>query len=807
MADVVPSNRLVFLATLAFLIALPGLGLGSPRHKQCIDDRWRFTLKNPDTDAFTDLRYDDSHWREVQLPHDYVVETGFDQHGDGSHGFRPKPLGWYRKMIVPPSNPGGRYWLEFDGIFRDSTVWVNGHKLGGHQSGYTSFYFDATQYLKPNTPNVIAVKVDPSHNEGWWYEGGGIYRHVWLTTVAPVHVAHWGTFVSTPAIANDKASIHAEISVFNESATPQKVIVDSIVMNGRSIVGKVTSTIDLGTGANSVHHDLVVKRPQLWSLENPHRYILVTEIKQGSKELDRYETPFGIRTIRFDPDKGFFLNDKSVKLNGTANHQDFGGVGNAVTDNLERLRIQKLKAMGSNAFRCSHNPPNAELLDACDELGMLVIDENRHPGDTFEGKTSANTPFEDMSEVDAMVLRDRNHPSIIAWSLCNEEWSLQTTAAGVKILTAVNDRVKALDPTRLTAIAFGGGAQNGNSPNLRDVADITGANYGFESYDGFHKRFPSKILAATEFSAIPNTRGIYVEDPLHGYQTSLPEVITGNDLSWMKRQDVSWEAVAARSFVAGGFVWTGFDYRGEPTPYKWPYEWPDVISSYGQMDLCGFPKDAYYYFQSAWGPETRPIVHVFPHWNWPGDEGKSKKVCVYTNAEEVELFLNGKSVGERKKVQKNVHVEWLIPYHPGVLVARGYRNGRPFGMDQVQTTDNAEQISAWLDNQPASADLEQLVCVDVALKDARGRSVPTACNKLTFEVSGSATIVGAGSGDNSCHEPESTASLTAQAFSYPAFNGYAMVALRPTGQSGIVTLRISGVGLKDAVLTFDLGRK
>lgn len=760
------------------------------------DNNWQFCLGGVHTGAEP---ADHSVWRPVQLPHDYVVEGGFDPHGDSNHGFRPKPVGWYQRRFALTVKPERRYWLEFDGVYRDSTVWLNGHPIGGHKSGYTSFYFDITPYLTRGKDNLVALRVDPSHDEGWWYEGGGIYRHVWLTTVPAIHVGHWGTFVTTPAASDERGIVSAEVRLENETAKRADVTVESKVMRGRHVLAAVKTRVSL-SGEQVALQRIEVPRPLLWSPETPNLYHVETSLKRGGVELDRVDTPFAFRTIAFDPNNGLLLNGKPYKLKGAAIHQDFAGVGTAITDNLEALRVAKLKSMGCNAIRCAHNPPAPELLDACDRLGMLVIDENRHPGDTFEWKTPAHTTTNDMSEVDSMVLRDRNHPSIFAWSLCNEEWNLQSTADGVRILGAVNRRVKELDPTRPTTLAMGGGAPSGNGPSLRDTADVTGANYNPQTYDLFHREFPDKPLMATEFCAQCKTRGIYVYDAMKGHFTSMPEHMSG-DFAWMLPEDLAWPPIAERPFVAGGFIWSGFDYRGEPTPYRWPFDWPDVICPMGEMDLCGFPKDGYYYFQAVWGPRDRPVMHILPHWNWPDSEGNTKTVCVYSNADEVQLILNGQPVGARKPVPAVGHAEWSVPYAPGTLVAQGYRNGLPFGRDEVATTGPASSIVLKNQTRNLSRDPEDLICVTVELRDAAGRLVPTACNQLQFSVSGPASIVGAGNGDTSDHDPEATGSLTASSFSYKAFNGLALVLLRPSGGPGAIVLTAEGNGLAAATKT------
>ena len=774
-----------------FLALLPLVSSATMRERTRIDDGWRFCLGG--NHAEPDLANSET-WRSVQLPHDYVVEGGFERNGDSNHGFRPKPIGWYERKLDVMLRPGQRYWIEFDGVFRDAKIWLNGKDVGEHKSGYTSFYFDVTRSLSPSGHNLLAVRVDPSQDEGWWYEGGGIYRHVWLTSVPPVHVDHWGTFVTTPTVSEARAVAHADTVLNNETGRNGEFTLQSTIMLGSRAVSTVKTMVDLPPGRQSVTQDLNIAHPLLWSPESPHLYRLRTQLKMGDTVVDRVDTTFGVRTIRFDPDRGFYLNGKHYELKGAAIHQDFAGVGVAVTDNLQVLRLKMLQGMGCNAIRCAHNPPAPELLDACDELGILVLDENRHAGDTFGSKSKRDTPTNDMSEVDSMVLRDRNHPSIIAWSLCNEEWDLQMNADGVRILSALNKRVKELDSSRPTTLAMGGGAQNGKSPNLRDVVDVTGTNYLPDGYDPFHRDFPAEPLMATEFCALYKTRGIYENDPAHGYMTCMPEQLTGQ-FAWMKPEDSAWAPIASKPFMAGGFVWSGFDYRGEPTPWQWPYDWPDVISATGDMDLCGFPKDGYYYLQAVWGPQDQPIVHILPHWNWPNEIGHEKTVCVYTNAEQVQLNLNGKELGPPKPVPPLGHVEWTVPFAPGTLVAQGYRGGRPFGKEVLETTGSAASIILKTEGATGTCDPEDLIPVVVELRDSADRLAPTACDELQFSVSGPASIVGAGNGDTSDHEPESTASFTAKAFSYKAFNGRGLVILRPSGTPGRIVLTVEGTGL------------
>jgi len=798
-----PKSSSWVLAAL-LLLASPAQANGQravPRTRTLIDSGWSFQL-DPTGDAdHSGPVEDDSLWRPVQLPHDFVVEGKITPGGDSSHGFRPKGVGWYRKDLDIPANPDGRTWLEFDGVYRDSKVWLNGVLLGEHQSGYTSFYYDVTPYVIPGKPNQLVVRADARNSEGWWYEGGGIYRHVWLTTVAPIHVAHWGTFVTTPTISASHADVHIATEIENETGAPTTVELESILLDGNRQRAAQSTIWQAPTGVSTANQVVELSSPKLWSPDTPHMYTLRTLIKQGSVVVDRYDTPFGVRSIQMDPDKGLLLNGQPIKIKGVATHDEFAAVGSAVTDNLNQYRIEILKSMGCNGYRCAHNPPTPELLDDCDRLGIMVMDENRHVGDTWRQKASPRTPYNDLSEIDAMVRRDRNHPSVIFWSLCNEEWGLQTSQAGLNILTAMNSHLKALDSSRPTTLAEGGGAWDAGSPNLRDAVDVAGANYAMDKYDDYHARFPNKPLVATEFASFISTRGIYADDTAHGYQTSYPDVRPG-EFGWMTPPDAAWAAIALRPFVAGGFVWAGFEYRGEPTPYQWPYVWPDANGGWGQMDLCTFPKDAFYYFKAVWGPQDRPVVHVFPHWNWAGQEGQPVRVCVYTNADEVQLSLNGTPIGPPKSVTPYLHVEWTVPYAPGVLTAQGFKEGKPFGSDQVVTTGAPFGMAIQTRTKAFKANLEDILPVEVDIIDAKGRIVPDANPHLTFSVTGAATIVGAGNGNPSDHDIEAAPNVNNRQFERSAFNGKALVLLRSTGVQGTVVLTITADGdhLKPAFL-------
>jgi beta-galactosidase len=739
----------------------------------------------------------DASWRTVHLPHDYVLESAFTPQGDASHGSLIPTPAWYRKTFtLPASDKGKALWLNFDGVYRDSKIYLNGQEVGEHACGYTPFNLDISQAAHYGGKNVLAVQVNPQHEEGWWYEGGGIYRHVWLNIADPVHIAPWGTFVSTkmaepgPDGSVTPATVTIKTTIANSQATDQ--ITYRVFDPSGKAVGNAAAAL---TGQPNEMAQVAVSQPLLWSLETPRLYRLHTEIKQGGKVVDATDTSFGIRTIRFDAEKGFFLNGLPVKIKGTCNHQDFAGVGVAMPDSLLYWRIKKLKEMGSNAYRMSHNPPTAELLDACDKLGMLVMDENRHLGDTENGKASLNTPYADLHEVQSMVLRDRNHPSIIMWSMCNEE-GIQSTKEGARIFAAMKKAVDDVDGTRPVTCAMNGGYDS--AVGITSVEDLQGINYNPGAYDGFHKAHPTMPLYGSETASTVSTRGVYTTTKFGGrYEGEESKgYVAAYDVNappWAQTAEDAWQPIADRPFVAGGYVWTGFDYKGEPTPFNWP----DINSNFGILDECGFPKDLFYYYQSVWG--DKPIVHVLPHWNWAGKEGQPIDVWAFSNAARVELFLNGASLGA-KEMPKNGHLAWSVPYAPGTLEAKGYgSDGKTIAMDKVETTGAPAALRLSTDRTKLTADGEDLTMVEVDVVDSQGRVVPTADNFVSFEVSGAGHVAGVGNGNPSSHEPDKAAYRH-------AFNGKCLVIVGAGENAGDIHLTASAFGLKGAELEMTAGK-
>ncbi|MES2309669.1 MAG: beta-galactosidase GalA [Verrucomicrobiota bacterium] len=689
-------------------------------------------------------RFDDWAWRRVDLPHDWAVELHFTDQADVGHGCKmigPEypitSVAWYRRSFkIPKSDEGRMISLEFDGVYRDCEVYLNGNYLGRNFSGYAPFTFDITPYLHYGKTNSLAVKVNASGFEGWFYEGAGIYRHVWLVKTGDVHIPQWGTYV-TSEVQGKNAEVTIRTKIHNDSGKRAQVTVQSRILNAKGVeaarVSTRSSSIDVGV-ETEVSQSVDLNFARLWSIDDPYLYQLESRLLIDGKEVDQNQTPFGVRTIRFDADQGFFLNGKRTFIKGTCNHQDHAGVGVGIPDRLNEWRLEQLKKMGCNAYRTSHHPPTPEVLDICDRLGILVMDETRAVGATDEA----------LSQLDRMVRRDRNHPSIILWSLGNEEMEILGTETGKKILTKMNQWVKRLDSTRATTIGMNSLWGKGFS----EVVDVQGGNYmkSWTGFDDFHQKYPKQPVIGSEEYSATTTRGIYENDEARQY-------VHGDE---MKSLQPNWASTAeewlkyyqARPFLAGGFAWTGFDYRGEPTPY---HRWPSISSHFGIMDTCGFPKDVFYYYQSWW--TDKPVLHLLPHWNWKGKEGKLIDVRCDGNADEVELFLNGQSL-KRQVMPRNGHLDWQVAYTPGVLVAKGYAEGKQVSEAKVETTGVPYKVRLTPDRRSIRADGEDLSLVTVEVIDDQGHRIPTAGNEVTFEVVGPAKIIGVGNGDPSCHEPD-----------------------------------------------------
>ncbi|HEY4300904.1 MAG TPA: beta-galactosidase GalA [Candidatus Didemnitutus sp.] len=750
------STPIWFLVVLSLFAGSAAAAEPAPRERLLMDFGWRFHLGNEWGIAQNLAKsgtgygpagagFSDASWRQVNLPHDWAIELPFDPKADGAHGFHAigpgfpgNSVAWYRREFeLPKTDAGRRLWLDFDGVFRNATVFVNGWFVGHHESGYGGFRYDITDVANCGGNNVVAVLVDASEFEGWFYEGAGIYRHVWLTKTAPLAITPDSVFVSShfkDNIPRGPAEIRMEAEVANDGERSAGATVgwEIFAPDGRS-VGSAVEQHDLGgTSAVSFSRTVKLEAPELWSPENPKLYRLVTTMAAGGHATDRIETTFGIRTVAFDANRGFLLNGQPYVLKGTCNHQDHAGVGSALPDSLQYFRIAKLKEMGSNAYRTSHNPPTPELLDACDRLGMLVMDENR-----LLGSDALHLQW-----LRELVRRDRNHPSVAIWSLANEEFSTDTTPAGASVAVTMQDTIRSLDPTR--PITYN--APLGNVfAGIDSVIEVRGWSYriGEANMDAYHKAHPLQPNVGSEQGSTVGTRGIYTADPVRGYVTAYDD----NRQPWSNTAEDWVTFFDSRPWLSGGFVWTGFDYRGEPTPYSWPC----INSHFGIFDTCGFPKDNFWYYKAVWTDE--PVLHLLPHWNWAGREGQPIDVRVLSNCDEIELFLNGKSLG-RQPLARDGQLKMMVPYQPGELSAKGFRKGKLVAEARNETTGAATAVHLSADHPTIDANGEDVSVVTVSAVDEKGRVVPVAMNHVRFELSGPGHLLGVGNGDPSSHEPD-----------------------------------------------------
>ena len=773
-------------------------GSGGGRERLLLDFGWRFHFghasdmardfdfrgnfsKTGNFGAVSTLVFDDSDWKAVDLPHDWAIELPFQNDPAlQSKGFYPlgrtypaTSVGWYRRILdLPATDAGKRITIEFDAAYREAMVVFNGFYIGRHIGGYDPFSFDVTDFANPGGSNVLLVRVDATQSDGWFYEGAGIYRHVWLVKANPVHVKKWGAFARSE-VRPGEATVKIRTEVENHGKAAQTERVTSTILDpAGKVVGKATTAPQAiaGWGEQAHEQQVVVKAPALWSLEQRNLYKLVTEIEVGGAVADRCETPFGIRTCSFDAQKGFFLNGKPVKLKGTCNHQDHAGVGAALPDAVQYFRVRKLQEMGCNALRTSHNPPTPELLNAADELGMLVFDETRMMSSNPEG----------LAQLADLVRRDRNHPSVFMWSLGNEEGAA-ATEKGTLIVTEMKAVTTLHDGSRPVSMAPGGGNNMGKFGFA--VLDVQGYNYADPAADAYHKANPTIPVMGTEQVSAVATRGIYKMDPGRGYVGSYDPYTTSGRAScegW-------WSFCGARPWLAGGFIWTGFDYRGEPSPNGWP----NISSQYGIIDTCGFPKDSFFYFQSWW--TAKPVLHLFPHWNWPGLDGQEIAVWVHSNLDRVELFLNGQSLGA-KDMKKDSHLAWDVKYAPGTIEARGFKDGKQVLTAKRETVGPAAKLVLTADRQQIAADGEDVAMFAVEVQDAQGRAVPTADNLVSFGLSGEGKAMGTGNGDPTDHEPDPGSSRK-------AFNGLAMALVQSSKAAGSITVEATSPGLSSASVT------
>ncbi len=780
-----------------------------PRQYLLFDEDWRFVQGDvPDAQA---PAFDDAAWRVLNLPHDWSIEGPFsEEHPSGARGGAlPGGVGWYRKKFtLPVQAKGKRVILQFDGVYKNCDVWLNGHHLGFHPYGYTSFHHDLTPYVHVGeAENVLAVRVDNSQQpDARWYNGSGIYRHVWLTLTAPLHVAHWGTFVRTPKVSETLAHVEVLTQVQNDGETPRDcTLVTTIFDANDETVGTTKSQHPLAPGQTyEFVQRIKVTPPHLWSVDDPYLYRVQSIIQQGDVRVDVYETPLGIRDIAFDADRGFLLNGEPVKINGVCLHHDGGCVGAAVPVRVWERRLETLKAMGCNGIRSSHYPPAPEFLDLCDRMGFLVMDENFDEWRMGKFSYGYHDYFDEWAIVDtvSMVRRDRNHPSVVIWSVGNEIPE-QTVPEGVAVLKKLIDVVHQHDPTRpVTSACDHIAAHIPATDAFLDALDVVGYNYvdrwaeRRELYYSIDRhRHPQRKMIGTENVSVAGVRGEYELGSQRGWR--------GPYHTRMIRAEQLWKFTRVHNYVAGDFMWTGIDYLGES-------RWPAKNTSCGPIDLCGFPKDEFYFYQSQW---TRaPMLHVFPHWTWPDREGEVIPVIAYTNCDSVELFLNGRSFGEQvlafprygmdpskgwgeqdwmafaRPFSADLHLRWTVPYAPGMLKAVGKRGHEVVCEQEIFTAGPATQIKLSADREAIAADGRDVVHLTVQILDAEGHPVPTANDLVTFDVQGPARLIGVDNGN-----PVSHASF--QAEKRRAFNGLCLAIVQSTRQAGDIHVTASAPGL------------
>ncbi len=807
-------------STILLFTFLPGVAAAgaipvSGQRRVTLDDDWRF-FQGVAAGA-EQPNFNDSRWTTVRLPHDWAIEGPFDPKENPHTGALPiYGTGWYRKRFTVPEGGRGRYFnLLFDGAMSNARVWLNGQELGGRPYGYIGFAFDLTPHLRfGSRENVLAVRLTPENHSSRWYPGAGIYRNVWLDITGPMHVGLWGTYVTTPQATAEQSSVAVKTELLNRSDQEAKVVLRSSILDagGRQVTQTNGAAVIPAGGSLTVPSSLSVPKPERWDIDHPYLYTLVSEILEGSRVVDRYTTPFGIRTIAFDPKRGFLLNGRHVKIQGVCDHSDLGALGMAVNRRATERQLEILKGAGVNAIRTSHNPPSPELLDLCDRMGLVVMDE------AFDMWRIAKTPndyhqyFAEWSERDVrdMVHRDRNHPSVIMWSIGNEipEQSKPEGRAEAHRLVGFFHQE---DPTRPTTSAFNNwtaAIQN----KLTDEVDVQGFNYRPMDYEKIMKEHPTWAVFGSETASCVSSRGVY-HLPIAKYEKDPSLQLTSYDVIaplWAYCPDPEFAVQERFPNLLGEFVWTGFDYIGEPTPYfalraDDPKDWPARSSYFGMIDLAGFPKDRYYLYQSVW--TAKPMVHVLPHWNWAGREGQKIPVMCYSNAAEVELFLNGKSLGRKKRFGEPVELPvgnnispshkysskfrlmWQVPYAPGELKAVAYQGGGQVAVDTERTAGAPARVRLIPDRSKIQADGDDLSFVTVRIEDKDGNLCPAADNLVRFNVTGAGTLAAVDNGNAATVEPF-------HADHRKAFNGLALLIVRSRqGQPGSVHITAASDGL------------
>lgn len=776
--------------------------------KVAFNSSWQFhlndSLREKDTIGTT------TQWRNINLPHDWSIEGKFDKDNPAGigGGALPGGTGWYKKSFKAQAlDSTSLISVVFDGIYHNSDVWINGHHLGNRPNGYIGFQYNLTPYLKyGDATNELVVKVDNSDQpNSRWYSGSGIYRNVWLKTTDKFHVAQWGTYVSTPQVSSDKAEVKISIDLRNEYDEGKNATVTSTIWYKGSKLHSISEDVNLEGGAEKVtKQSSFVEKPHFWSVEDPQLYSVVTDVYISKKNIDSYTTNFGIREFKFDSDNGFILNGKRVKIKGVCLHHDLGPLGAAINTRAIERQLEILKEMGVNGIRTSHNPPAPELLDLCDKMGFIVMDEafdmwEQHKTENDYSKDWAQWHVKDLK---TQVLRDRNHPSVFIWSIGNEipeQWKER----GAEIAKELSNIVHDLDSTRPVTAAMNPATKD-NKIATSGALDVIGYNYAHESYADHPEVFPDMPFIATETTSALETRGYYEfpSDTIKIWPVSWDKEFTAgnpdNTVSafdqvrapWGSTHEATWKVIKKYDFLSGFYIWTGFDYIGEPTPYIWPSR----SSYFGIVDLAGFPKDIYYMYKSEWTEE--PVLHLLPHWNW--EKGQIVDVwAYYNNADEVELFLNGKSMGTKRKTGDDLHVMWRFPFERGTLKAVSRKDGKIVLETEVKTAGKPAELHLQPDRNTIKADGKDLSFVTVTITDEKGVLAPRADNKISFILEGDGKIVGVASGNPTSHE-------SFKGLSHTAMNGKCMVVIEAGESGGNLQLKAGAEGLKTATINITM---
>lgn len=778
----------------------------SARQELDFTGQWKFSLA--DVANGQEASLDDSSWRQLDLPHDWSIELPFEENsptGVGGGALRGG-IGWYRKnFTVNDQDRDKQFFVEFDGVYMNSEVWINGHYLGKRPSGYISFRYELSPYLHfGDSSNVIAVKVDNSKQpNSRWYSGSGIYRNVRLVIANPVRVDHWGTFITSSNVTDQSATVKVQTKVLNATDKKRLVILTTELFDAQNNKVAETSTSE-SIEANAIweaSHELVVNNPLLWSLEEPSLYRAVSTVSNNNETTDTYHTTFGIRTFNFDINEGFSLNGVPVKINGVCMHHDLGALGAVFNVRAAERQLEIMKEMGVNALRTSHNPPDPQLLDLCDKMGIIVMDEMFDMWKLKKSEFDYSLYWDEWHQRDLedFITRDRNHASVMMWSIGNEiiEQYNHADSAGAVIAKELAGIVRKLDSTR-PIVTANNDASPDNSIIKSGALDLLGYNYNQGIFERFHTDHPNQKFIATETVSGLATRGHYdmPSDSIRRWPIAWDKPFTeGNpdhtvsaydhvSAPWGSTHEETWKIIKKHKYLPGQFIWTGFDYIGEPTPYGWPSR----SSYFGLVDLAGFPKDAFYMYQSEW--TNKAVLHLFPHWNW--DEGKIVDVWAYYNqADEVELYLNGKSLGIKKKEGDDLHVQWRVPFEAGTLKAISRKEGKDVLSKEIKTSGKPAKIVLEADRNSISADGKDLSFITLKILDADGNIVPYADNMVQFDVQGAGFIAGLDNGNPVSHE-------SFKGNTRKAFHGLALIILQSHRSPGRLELKATAEGLEEA---------